>query len=405
MSQTLLFESTLKRTEFLYRYAGINIRSGERKASDKFKSRCVYIFNFFWLNIDLAGGIWWFIDGVKRGKDFFGLTYIAPCISLTTLANIKSIFIVLNEDKVHKLIDAIKALELKENSRKFVEKKKAIMKEETDFLNVVIYVINILYLVLVVAFAIMPLVVIAVKYANTHELELILPFLILYPFDPFNYKVWPFVYLHQFWSECIVSLDICGVDHFFIMCCTYLRIQFRLLRHDFENIISIRSNNRLVMDDDDFRAKFIELIKWHQKLIELVSILESIYTKSTLLNFTSSSLIICLTGFNVTVVKEFSYTVIFLSFLFMSLVQVFFLCFFADLLTTSSMEISNAVYNSQWYMAEPKVGKQLLLVQTRAQDPCKLTACGFADVNLNSFMRVLSTAWSYFALLQTMYGG
>lgn len=200
MPETSLFEDTLRKTEFLYKYAGINVRINERKPNNKFKLRCVYFFNFFWLNIDLLGGIWWFIDGVQKGKDFLGLTYIAPCISLTTLANIKSIFIILNEDKVHKLVDAIKALEIKESSRKFVENKKAIIKEENDFLNVAIYVINTLYAVVVVAFALMPLIVIAVKYFKTHEVELNLPFLILYPFDPFNYKVWPFVYLHQLWS-------------------------------------------------------------------------------------------------------------------------------------------------------------------------------------------------------------
>ncbi|CAD0205869.1 unnamed protein product [Chrysodeixis includens] len=40
----------------------------------------------------------------------------------------------------------------------------------------------------------------------------------------------------------------------------------------------------------------------------------------------------------------------------------------------------------------------------RAQTPCKLTASNFSEVNLKAFMKILSTAWSYFALLQTLYG-
>ncbi|KPJ00083.1 hypothetical protein RR46_00296 [Papilio xuthus] len=44
-----------------------------------------------------------------------------------------------------------------------------------------------------------------------------------------------------------------------------------------------------------------------------------------------------------------------------------------------------------------------MIVQIRAQKPCKLTAMGFADVNLRAFTRVLSSSWSYFCLLNTMY--
>ncbi|XP_030040632.1 putative odorant receptor 92a [Manduca sexta] len=390
----LQFDDTIKKIDFVFRYAGINIKCGERKKKETIKARCMYVFNFFWLNVDVSGSIFWFIDGVRMGKDFIGLTYIAPCISLSTLANIKSVFLISSEKHIYKLIDNLRELEMRENARPRSVQKEEIINTEIKFLNYVLKTINILYVVLVMTFALSPLIIIAIKYMQTGEVELILPFLILYPFDPYNIKLWPFVYLHQFWSECVVTLNIC---------CSYIRIQFRLLQHDFERIISAPSGNRRVREND-FKAKFIELVKWHQDAIESVSLLETIYSKSILFNFMSSSLIICLTGFNITVVNDFAFVVTFLSFLFMGLVQVFFLCFFADLLSESSVEVSNAVYNSQWYMADSNIGKQLLLVQTRAQKPCKLTAWGFADVNLNSFMRVLSTAWSYFALLQTVYG-
>ncbi|CAH2058493.1 unnamed protein product, partial [Iphiclides podalirius] len=131
--------------------------------------------------------------------------------------------------------------------------------------------------------------------------------------------------------------------------------------------------------------------------------LEVIYSKSTLFNFVSSSVIICLTGFNVTAINNVAFAVTFLTFLFMSLLQIFFLCLFGDMIMRSSLGVSDAVYNSLWYEAGEKVGRDLLLVQIRAQKPCKLTALGFADVNLRSFTKIISTAWSYFALLNTMY--
>ncbi|XP_061714850.1 odorant receptor 4-like [Cydia pomonella] len=92
----------------------------------------------------------------------------------------------------------------------------------------------------------------------------------------------------------------------------------------------------------------------------------------------------------------------FFSFLLMSLMQIYLLCFYGDMIMTSSMEVSNAMYNSKWYTVNAKVAKHLYVVQMRAQKPSKLTAYSYADVNLKAFTKILSTAWSYFALLKTM---
>ncbi|XP_045762502.1 odorant receptor 67c-like [Maniola jurtina] len=131
--------------------------------------------------------------------------------------------------------------------------------------------------------------------------------------------------------------------------------------------------------------------------------LEFIYAESTLFNFVSSSVMICLTGFNVIAMENVAFVVTFLVFLSASLLQIYMLCFFGDFLMKSSMEVSDAVYNSKWYYLNATSGKNLLIVLTRAQKPCKLTAFGFSDVSLKAFMSILSSAWSYFALLKTVY--
>ncbi|KOB69210.1 Odorant receptor [Operophtera brumata] len=273
--EILLFDQTIKKFEIILHVGGFNINSGEKTSSDYIKSRIIYIINFFWLNVDLVGGIYWFIDRVSTGEDFLGLTYIAPCICLSTLATVKGLLLVLNEKHAHKLMENLRNLEKIEKERQQSQEKDDIIKKERDFLNIVINMVTWLYVIVDVTFAVGPIVIIMVKYYNAGEVELILPFLVVYPFDPFK----------------------------------------------------------------------------------------------------------------VTMVNDVAFIITFLSFLFSSLFQVFFLCYFADLLMTASMEITDAVYKSQWYIAEASVGKKLLIMQTRGQVPCKLTAFGFADVNLNSFMR------------------
>ncbi|XP_050356411.1 odorant receptor 67c-like [Nymphalis io] len=277
-------------------------------------------------------------------------------------------------------------------------------------------------------------------------------------------------------------MNIFAIDTFFYVFCTYIRMHFRILGYHFENVVCA--------SHDETREKMRKCIRRHQELIELVNQLETLYSKSTLFNILSSSLLICLSGFNITIVAEttailafipflvvsltqisltcfygdmlmasstkmrdavyncrwydappdikksvflvqfraskpckvtaanfavlnltafttaiqnVTFAITFLVFLTASLLQIYLLCFFGDLLMKSSMEVKDAVYNCKWYYLNAKMRKILIIVHSRAQKPCKLTAFGFSDVNLRAFMSILSSSWSYFALLKTIY--
>ncbi|XP_059056248.1 odorant receptor 4-like [Achroia grisella] len=162
------------------------------------------------------------------------------------------------------------------------------------------------------------------------------------------------------------------MDYFLYTTCTYIKLQFNILKTKFEMMFT--PSNSISQEPDDvitlaeFHVKLEELVTWHQELIKAVDMLEYIFTKATLYNISASSLMICLALFN-----------------------------------ASSVEITEGVYNSKWYLMDASVGKHLLLVMMRSQKKCKLTAFGFADIDLNVFMRILRSAWSYFALLKTFY--
>nr|WCC57437.1 odorant receptor 40 [Papilio glaucus] len=401
--ENLLFDESLNKISFLFRYGGLSLESRARTTMQTAKTRLLYLFNFLWLNVDLTGGIYWFIDGLENEKSFIKLTYIAPCIALGCMANIKSVFMIVNEKRIDQIIDSLRSLEITSVNSNRDEKKNETVADEKRFLNFVINMLNILNVIVVMTFSISPFVLMLIKYLKTKELELILPFFISYPFDSYDIRYWPFAYLHQFWSEWVVIVDICSADYFFFTCCSHIRAQFMLLACDIESIIPDLAHNIRQTTDKAFKNKFEEVIRRHQMIIRAAELLEAIYSKSTLYNFASSSILICLTGFNVLAIEDVALIVTFLVFLSLCLLQVFFFCFFGDMLMNSSMTVSNAVYNSRWYSVDPAIGKSFLIVLTRGQKPCKLTAMGFADVNLTAFTSVLSTSWSYFCLLNTMY--
>ncbi|XP_052758032.1 odorant receptor 67c-like [Galleria mellonella] len=401
--QPLLFDESLKKIEFLFNWTGLSLESGKRTPIDTLKCRAIFIFNFIWLNSDIFGAISWFADGIENGKSFTELTYLFPCTTLSFLASMKSIIHIRKENMVNELIDDMRSLETQKLREKTNGSVLEMAKKEIRFLNIVLNVLNTFNVMMVVVFTVVPLILIAIHYLRTSEVQLMLPFLNVYPFDPYDIRFWPFVYTKQIWSECIVLLEICATDYFFYTCCTHLRIQFQLLHEAIVSIIPSAGISAKVSYDEEMRSSFVEFIKWHQKLIKSADVLEVIYTRSTLLNFVISSVVICLTGFNVTTNTDLAFVVLFLTFLFMGLLQAYFLCFFGDLLMRSSLEINEAIYNCRWYLAESTFGNDLHIVQMRSQKPCKLTAAGFADVNLRAFMRVLSSSWSYFALLRTLY--
>nr|WCC57499.1 odorant receptor 42 [Papilio machaon] len=399
MSEPTLLNKTLSRLNFIFLAIGINLEHKKCNRLTRIRTRCIYIFNFIWLNSDVLCAVLHFTNDLKNGTDMTELTYLAPCAMLSTVGIFKSFFLIIYEDNINDLIDNLRILDEKTNMYT-VTVKNNIEKEEGKFVNYVITLLNIFNIGVVFDFTLTPIIKIVKNYMSSGEIELVLPHKVVYPFDAFDIKYWPFAFFKQSWSECIVLLEMCGADYFFYICCTFLRIQFRLLCYEFENLIPSRHSKE--DNQNTVRSRLIKLIKWHQDLIKCTDTLDLIYSKSTLFNFVSSSVIICLAGFNVKVTDNIALAVTFLTFLSMNLFQIFFLCLFGDMIMRSSMEVSDAAYNCLWY-ADRNVASDVLLVQIRAQNPCKLTAFGFADVNYMSFSKIISTSWSYFALLNTMY--
>ncbi|XP_061729083.1 putative odorant receptor 92a isoform X1 [Cydia pomonella] len=394
---SLLFDESLKSIDYIFKFVGIYLdRTILNTAEHIIKFRSLYIINFLWLITDVTGEILWIIQGARHGKSLIELTYIAPCTTFCILANIKALSLLLNDDKVKQLFKQLRDMENNINIGDEIVKKK-IVAEEKKFLRAVIKALSVVNALTLILFSVSPVLFMGLEYKKSGQIELVLPFLIVYPFNPYDIKYWPFVYMHQIWSANLVVTQFAGTDCLFYTCCTSICTQFRLLHHDIETIIPERN-----FGENEFLEKFKKLATRHEGIMQSVIQLESIYTKSTLFNFVSSSFLICLTGFNVTAIGDIGFMLSFLSFLLTSLMQIYLLCFYGDMVMTSSMEVSNAMYNSKWYTVSARAAKHLYVGQMRAQKPSKLTAFGYADVNLNAFRKILSTACSYFALLQTM---
>ncbi|XP_047510145.1 putative odorant receptor 92a [Pieris napi] len=198
MAELHEFENSLKLTKISFFLSGINL-SIKRSIPLNF----LFIFNFLWLFIDVFGEFYWVIEGVRAGKSFEELSVIVPCTVICFLATFRCVPLYLNNKLLANIFDKLREIhptsEFKENEIE-KEEKEITARAVKLFYNLIIFMV-IANSSVVIAFCLLPLLLMAIDYQKTGEIELKLPFLVKYFFDPFTMTKWPFVYLHHIWSS------------------------------------------------------------------------------------------------------------------------------------------------------------------------------------------------------------
>ncbi|XP_021694420.1 odorant receptor Or2 isoform X2 [Aedes aegypti] len=69
-----------------------------------------------------------------------------------------------------------------------------------------------------------------------------------------------------------------------------------------------------------------------------------------------------------------------------------------------SARVSDAVYNSNWYMRMPAERRLLWFMKLRSDRPVGITAVKFFFVNRSTFAEAMKTAFSFFTIMRRFYG-
>ncbi|XP_021191840.3 odorant receptor 4 [Helicoverpa armigera] len=398
----LQFEKCLKRINIFLKLIGLTLDSADSNRTMVQRLRRHWRCSVHMLSLDIAvfGETIWLIIGLVLGASLWEITYLLPCLTLCLLGNFKVYYFIRHLQHVNEAAMILRNLQSNGKHNEEIERE---MNNWLTFLSSVTKLLLTLTTLGVLAFALGPFLITGSYYLSTGEIKLVLPFLIWYPFDEFDIRIWPVVYLHQLWAAWVCVFSVYGPDCFFFTCCTFIHIQFRILQDNLKEIVKVDARNRPDVTTKTFKAELVQLVNDHRELIRCVNLLEITYSRSTLFNVVTSSLIICATGFNLMVIENLAVMAPFTSFLTFGLLQVFFYCYYGDYVMRSSIGVGDAVYNSRWYETGAPERKYLLIVLLRSQKPCRLSAYGFTDINLTAFTRILSTSWSYFALLRQMY--
>lgn len=370
-------------------------------------------------------------------SSFAEATALAPCIGFGLLASFK-IYIVWN--KRHQLQYLQQGLEAlfpndKESQRNFkVEDfRKQNQKIVYFYLSFIVFG--------VISFAFFPicastyeyffkgrLYFIVIRYTICFLIFIILgfefkyqfSFFMWYPFEIDNFVKYSLVQLQQMHISNVEGICFMATDTFLISLMMILIMLFTSVSKRLEDMIITGGEQDLI--------KLNELIVIHQEILNLADLNSGVFSVTVLFNFVSSTLLICLTFFQITLVElSFADLMRYIIFFIQQVNQVGTICYLGEMLIDSvsgahihistkviftlyflycqSQGVTDAAYGQDWMSASMAYKKTLAIIITRSQKPSTLVAKTIGVVSMQILSKILSSSYRFFLFLKNVYKG
>jgi hypothetical protein len=189
-------------------------------------------------------------------------------------------------------------------------------------------------------------------------------------YDPFWYN---FTILWSLSNSVLFVGSLLGSDLILCSFTTLITMQFDILSMKLEKLKPTDGNETLK-----------ELINHHEKLLKMSKDLEEIFAPSILYNFMTSSLCICLVGYQVSIEMNADFAVVLVA----AMLQVALLCNCGQKVISAAENVATSLYCCDWSDDHKKMKTILVLIMQRGQKETKLTAWKFSALNMAAFTTV-----------------
>ncbi|XP_054736992.1 putative odorant receptor 85d [Anastrepha obliqua] len=231
-----------------------------------------------------------------------------------------------------------------------------------------------------------------------------------YSWAPFkwqdNWLYFPFYFLVVYASQA----SFAGyVANDLLLCATtaQLIMHFRKLANTIEQykVGGSQSEVQVVQNQQDEKdLRFLcSVVFYHSKALELCELINEIFGTQTLVNFISTSFVMCFLAFQFVIGVPLDELIMLVLYMVCSLFQICMICSYGQELITTSENIGHAVYNHNWLVANIRYKKTMTMIIQRAQKPAMLRATSFVDVKMETVTDLLQLSYKFFALIRTMY--
>lgn len=151
------------------------------------------------------------------------------------------------------------------------------------------------------------------------------------------------------------------------------------MEHESIESFTPRQNDRL-------HDELVEIVKEHNKVIELCQKMSRSLAPNVLIHFITSALITCICCLMI-MLADGAEKLIFVNYIVASTTQIFVYSFGGSLLVDASQRIEIAAYNFHWYKCNAKVRSLILMIMIRAQKKTGIDV-PFFEASLETFMSV-----------------
>ncbi|CAD6240459.1 GSCOCT00008800001.3-RA-CDS, partial [Cotesia congregata] len=223
------------------------------------------------------------------------------------------------------------------------------------------------------------------------------------PYDPTTSIGYFVTYGHQFFAHFVGASVNAAFDTLVPSLILKINCQLSILEHRI-NLISKNVYNDDSLADIKKNKEISEISKCvdhHLKIFQLVEILNKIFSSVIFLQFSISTIVICVTVYRLSQIQlshpEFIPTA---CYFICMLLQVFIICLASSECSFKSYDIVTAVYQTNWYILSVSSQKSLLLIMRRSLRPLKFTAGSFVEISLNTYNQLVKLSYSAYNVLQ-----
>ncbi|XP_017766722.1 PREDICTED: odorant receptor Or1-like [Eufriesea mexicana] len=226
------------------------------------------------------------------------------------------------------------------------------------------------------------------------------------PYDLSSDELYTISLLYQ--TICLLICANTSVGHETLISGLMIQVgaQFEIFCHraqNFSSLLVATGNNSVSRQNLKTRYRKIirNLVRHHLEVYEFVETVNTVFQYMIFLQFSISSLVMCLSIYKISTINPFSMNFVWSgSYLCCILMQVYLYCWFGNELTLKSNKVSDAIYEMDWTALPAHVVKDLLLIIVRCRRPARMTSGHLVILSANSFMTVIKSSYSMYNALQ-----
>ncbi|KAG5683124.1 hypothetical protein PVAND_012424 [Polypedilum vanderplanki] len=153
----------------------------------------------------------------------------------------------------------------------------------------------------------------------------------------------------------------------------------------------------------DNQNEFLNCVIYQRTILKLTNQTEKIFSKIIAIQGFFMSIILCTVAFILTLLSfpnDFGVFVKFFTYSMSMLLQIVIPCYYGTLLTLTHDKISLSLFHSDWIFEEVKHQRNVKILIEYSKKTLKFKAFKIFEIDLETFMRILNSAYSLFAVFK-----